>query len=129
MLNIKQKAFKMLVHNKAQDVQNWDELKEVLTELNYQCKSLNQGELFTEDELNEKIEKLKNGSCNPQVKHVGIVTTEFGDLINITLSTDEDEEPYDLNSEDGVFGYVWNLSDDWCSEYGYAFYQNDVRIG
>ena len=126
---VNKKTFNLL-YGIAQEIDNWEELETILREFNNFYSEINSEKpYFTEQELIDKIAMLKNGYGNPKPHHLDFSRTEFGLLLGITLETDEDEEPYDLNSENGVFTYVWNITDDWCSEYGYCFFENNIRIG
>jgi hypothetical protein len=49
-------------------------------------------------------------------------------MITITMTTEEDEDEYDLLSIDGVFGYVYNLDAPYCSELGYSFYREEENV-
>lgn len=127
-ITISTKAFNLMYG--TQEVNGWEEVTTTLKDFNILWAEVRmEGNLFTNDELQEKITMLKEGYGNPKPKHLNFTVTEFGKLINITMETDEDDVPYDLNSDSGVFGYVWNVTDDWCSEYGYAFYENNQRVG
>ena len=60
---------------------------------------------------------------NAVIHHLNVSTTMDMRMIAITMSTDEDEEPYDLLSKYGVFSYVYNIDAPFCSELGYTFFQ------
>lgn len=60
---------------------------------------------------------------NPVIHHLNVSTTMDMRMIAIMMSTDEDEEPYDILSRDGVFSYVYNIDAPFCSELGYTFFQ------
>lgn len=131
MISNKAKALNVL-RGSTEDVNNWEDLKNLLMELNFIYKVTQDmtANLMTNEEIDEKIKMLQEGYGNPIPRHVSLIYALGGmPLLGITLETNEDEEPYDLNSENGVYGYVWNLDDDWCSEYGYSFYENNKRVG
>ena len=62
---------------------------------------------------------------NPVIHHLNVSTTMDMRMIAIMMSTDEDEEPYDILSRDGVFSYVYNIDAPFCSELGYTFYRKN----
>ncbi len=70
-----------------------------------------------------------------EIEYLSVNTLDDMILIALTMTTDEDEEeePYDILNNNGVFGYVYNVTYPDCSELGYSFYElknnNIVRIG
>lgn len=82
-----------------------------------------------------KILEYTDGSG--QVQHMNVSQSRLDKdvmvMVALTLTTNEDEEPYDLLSENGVLAYVYNVTAPDLSELGYTFYKkrNDkvVRIG
>lgn len=76
---------------------------------------------FSDDaELNEKVKEFEE-QYNALVYHVIHTYTQFGELYNFLFVSDYEEEwEYDMaDLKDGyVIAYVWNKSDDWCSEMG-----------
>ena len=118
-----------LLSGTAQEVSGWEELESLLWEVQLLYGALKNDKFFTKNDLKEKMKELKNGYGNPKPRHLALLETDFGTLLSITIENDEDNEPYDLNNKNGVFSYVWNITDDWCSEYGYTFYENNIRVG
>jgi len=76
---------------------------------------------FSDDaELNAKIKEFEE-TYNTLVYHVIHTYTQFGELYNFLFVSDYEEEwEMDIaDIKDGyVVAYVWNKSDDWCSEMG-----------
>jgi len=72
-------------------------------------------------ELMEKVQEIENRyDCT--VYAVTHEYTSFGECYDFLLVTHYDEEADDLlYNYDGVYyayAYVWNKTDDWCSEFG-----------
>lgn len=73
---------------------------------------------------------------NARVYHVIHTYTQFGELYNFLFVSDYEEE-WEMDNEDVKDGYaiayVWNKSDDWCSEMGGIVVQERfgglVRVG
>lgn len=91
---------------------------------------------FSDDaELNEKIKAFEE-EYNTLVYHVIHTYTQFGELYNLLFVSDYEEE-WEVDNEDikdgYVVAYVWNKSDDWCSEMGSIvvreFIGGLVRVG
>ena len=77
-------------------------------------------EFSDDEELNAKVKKFEE-DYNALVYHVIHTYTQFGELYNFLFVSDYEEEwEYDIaDLKDGyVIAYVWNKSDDWCSEMG-----------
>lgn len=76
---------------------------------------------YQEDELNEKIKQIEK-RFNCTVYAITHEYTEFGECFDFLLVTDYVEEWNNLvcseNKTHYAFAYVWNKSDDWCSEFG-----------
>ena len=68
-----------------------------------------------------------------EIKYLSVMLYEEMILIGLSMITDEDEEPFDILNENGVFGYVYNVTYPELSELGYSFYiEYDgeiVRVG
>lgn len=85
------------------------------------------------DEIAEILEKDFTGAgvfkeavkyCRgAEIKYLLVNTYEDMILISLPMTTDEDEEPFDILSELGVFGYVYNVTYSDLSELGYSFYK------
>lgn len=77
-------------------------------------------EFSGETELVEKIKEFEE-KCDALVYHVIHTFTEFGELYNFLYVSDHEEE-WEMEWEDlqdnYVFSYVWNKTDEWCSEFG-----------
>lgn len=76
---------------------------------------------FSDDaELNAKIKEFEE-QYNSLVYHVIHTFTQFGELYNFLYVSDYDDE-WEMEWEDlqdnYVFSYVWNKTDEWCSEFG-----------
>ena len=76
---------------------------------------------FSDDaELNAKIKEFEK-QYNALVYHVIHTFTQFGELYNFLYVSDYDDE-WEMEWEDlqdnYVFSYVWNKTDEWCSEFG-----------
>lgn len=76
---------------------------------------------FSDNEvLNEKIQSIED-EYNLLVYHVIHSYTEFGELYNFLYVSDNEEE-WEMDNEDVAEGYavayVWNITDEWCSEFG-----------
>jgi hypothetical protein len=67
------------------------------------------------------------------IHHMNLSVLDGMKMITTTISTDEDTEPYNLLSENGVFGYVYNEACPDFSELGYSYYKKKgakvVRVG
>lgn len=77
-------------------------------------------EFSGETELVEQIREFEE-RYNALVYHVIHTFTEFGELYNFLYVSDHEEE-WEMEWEDlqdnYVFSYVWNKTDEWCSEFG-----------
>lgn len=91
---------------------------------------------FSDDaELNAKIKDFE-AEYNALVYHVIHTYTQFGELYSFLFISDHEEE-WEMDNEDVKDGYaiayVWNKSDDWCSEMGSIVVQERfgglVRVG
>ena len=91
---------------------------------------------FSDDaELNAKIKEFEE-EYNALVYHVIHTYTQFGELYSFLFISDHEEE-WEMDNEDVKDGYaiayVWNKSDDWCSEMGSIVVQERfgglVRVG
>ena len=71
-------------------------------------------------ELAARVKEFEE-KYNGLVYHVIHTPTQFGDLYSFLHVSDYEEE-WDFENEDiadgYVFAYVWNKTDDWCSEFG-----------
>ena len=87
------------------------------------------------EELNAKIKEFEE-EHNALVYHVIHNYTQFGELYSFLFVSDYEEE-WEMDNEDVKDGYavayVWNKSDDWCSEMGSIVIQERfgglVRVG
>ena len=77
-------------------------------------------------DTDEIIRKSIRFCKNPKFKSLSVNMICGMRMIAIGLETDEDE-PFDLLSPYGAFGYVYNIDAPDCSELGYSFYQNDAN--
>lgn len=77
-------------------------------------------EISNEDELKAKIKEFE-AEYNALVYHIIHTFTEFGELYNFLYISDYEEE-WEMDDEDIAAGYalayVWNVTDEWCSEIG-----------
>ena len=76
---------------------------------------------FDDDaELNAKIKAFEE-EYNAIVYHVIRTMTQFGDLYNFLYVSDHEDE-WEMDNADIETGYalayVWNKTDEWCSEFG-----------
>lgn len=76
---------------------------------------------FDDDtELNAKIKAFEE-EYNALVYHVIHTMTSFGDLYNFLYVSDHQDE-WEMDNadiQDGyALAYVWNKTDEWCSEFG-----------
>ena len=76
---------------------------------------------YQEKDLDEKIKEIENKyKCT--VYAVTHEYTDFGECYSLMLVTDYPEEWKNSLVKDKytfyAFAYVWNKSDDWCSEFG-----------
>ena len=86
-------------------------------------------------ELTEKVREFEK-EYNALVYHVIHSPTQFGDLYNFLYVSDHKEE-WEMDNEDikdyYAMCYVWNKTDDWCSEFGSIAMQprfgGIVRVG
>lgn len=74
-----------------------------------------------EPEVFEKMQEIeKNHNCT--VYAITHEFTDFGECYSFLLVTDYEEEWDNLVYQNGnrysAFSYVWNKSDEWCSEFG-----------
>ena len=91
---------------------------------------------WQDDELNKKIKEIEE-EYNCTVYAVTHEFTQFGELYDFLIVTNYPEEwdnlVYTERNEHTAFAYVWNKSDDWCSEFGSIAVQNALggitRIG
>ena len=77
-------------------------------------------EFSDNEELNAKIKEFEE-EYDALVYHVIHTYTQFGELYNFLYVSDYEEE-WEFDNEDVksgyVVAYVWNRSDEWCSEIG-----------
>jgi hypothetical protein len=77
-------------------------------------------EFSGDTELVAKIKEFE-AEYNALVYHVIRTFTQFGELYNFLYVSDYDEE-WVIENEDITAGYslayVWNKTDEWCSEFG-----------
>lgn len=92
-------------------------------------------EFSSDTELTEKIREFEKEN-NALVYHVVHTPASFGDLYNFLYVSDYEEEWYIDNGRipfGYVLAYVWNKTDEWCSESGDILVQPRfgglVRIG
>lgn len=91
-------------------------------------------ELLEEDFTGAEIFKEAIRYCrDAEIEYLSVMIYEDMILIGLPMTTDEDEEPFNILSEQGVFGYVYNVTCPECSELGYSFYVEFegelVRVG
>ena len=71
-------------------------------------------------ELCDKVKEFE-AEYNALVYHVIRTLTQFGELYNFLYVSDHQEE-WEMDNEDIAAGYalayVWNKTDEWCSEFG-----------
>ena len=76
---------------------------------------------YQEKDLYEKIKEIEN-KYNCTVYAVTHEYTDFGECYSLMLVTDHPEEWKNSLVKNKftfyAFAYVWNKSDDWCSEFG-----------
>ena len=75
---------------------------------------------WADDEQKELIEEFEK-EYNALVYHVIHTYTEFGELYNFLYVSDHNEEwicDHDDLEEGYAYAYVWNKTDEWCSEIG-----------
>ena len=92
-------------------------------------------EFSGDTELTEKVREFEK-EYNALVYHVIHSPTTFGDLFNFLYVSDYKEE-WEMDNADIPDGYamayVWNKTDDWCSEFGSIAVQprfgGVVRVG
>lgn len=92
-------------------------------------------EFSNDDDLNTQIENFEK-EYNALVYHVIHTYTTFGELYNFLFVGDYEEEweMENENIQDGyTFAYVWNKTDEWCSEFGSIMVEEKfgglVRVG
>lgn len=77
-------------------------------------------EFDSDEALNAKIKAFEE-EYNSLVYHVIRTMTQFGELYNFLYVSDYDEE-WEMDNADIKDGYamayVWNKTDEWCSEFG-----------
>lgn len=77
-------------------------------------------EITNEIELKEKIKEFET-EHNALVYHVIRTMTAFGELYSFLYISDYEEE-WEMDNDDLSDGYamsyVWNKTDEWCSEFG-----------
>ena len=77
-------------------------------------------EITNEIELKDKIKEFE-AEYNALVYHVIRTMTAFGELYSFLYISDYEEE-WEMDNEDLSDGYamsyVWNKTDEWCSEFG-----------
>lgn len=77
-------------------------------------------EITSEIELKEKIKEFEL-EHNALVYHVIHTMTAFGELYSFLYVSDYEEE-WEMDNDDIADGYamsyVWNKTDEWCSEFG-----------
>lgn len=77
-------------------------------------------EFSDNEELIEKIKSFEE-KTDALVYHVIHTTTQFGELYNFLYVSDYEEEWAMDNADIAAgyaFAYVWNKTDEWCSEFG-----------
>lgn len=81
------------------------------------------GGVYDFDDNEELVAKIKEfeEEYNALVYHVIRTMTQFGELYNFLYVSQYNEE-WDMDNDDISEGYalvyVWNKTDDWCSEFG-----------
>ena len=74
-----------------------------------------------EPEIEQKMQEIEK-EYNCTVYAITHEYTEFGELYDFLIVTDYEEEWEDLvfrgTKDSNAFAYVWNMSDDLCSEFG-----------
>ena len=73
-----------------------------------------------EDIFKEAIKYTKGAV----IQYVNVATVCGMKMLALPMTTDEDEEPFNILSPYGVFGYVYNFDAPDCSELGYACFEN-----
>lgn len=58
------------------------------------------------------------------IQYVNVATVYGMRMLALPMTTEEDEEPFNLLSPYGAFGYVYNFDAPSCSELGYACFEN-----
>lgn len=77
-------------------------------------------EFHDDAELNAKVKEFET-EYNALVYHVIRTMTQFGELYSFLYISDYEEEWSSDNEDlaDGyAYAYVWNKTDEWCSEFG-----------
>lgn len=77
-------------------------------------------EFDDDNELNAKVRVFEE-EYNAMVYHVIRTMTQFGELYNFLYVSDYEDE-WEMDNDDIADGYamayVWNKTDEWCSEFG-----------
>lgn len=96
-----------------------DSNEEAIYIIDYICKTLEKSEKG--QDIFDKATRYSKGA---KIKAVNICTLmeEFL-VLTLPMETDEDEEPFDLMSDDGCFSYVYNFDCPDFSELGYCFFK------
>lgn len=109
-------------------IQSKDHLKHMLNYMKSPCQFV-----YKADEVVEASQKYVKNKEQLQYRHLNICRIKgVGTLLGIVMTTEEDQSTdYNLLSEDGVFGYVYNVDYPECSELGYMYFgkKDGGRIG
>lgn len=96
---------------------------------------------ITKEELKDVIPYIASAmgvKCNTQevidtlFKYCGkltpkhfVMNTIMGEMMCLTVTLDDGETPYVLDSEDGILSTTYNFTYPDCSEMGYTFFENN----
>ena len=77
--------------------------------------------VFQEPEIEAKMREIEE-KYNCTVYAITHELTEFGELYDFLIISDYEEEwdnlIYSVGNKHIAFAYVWNKTDEWCSEFG-----------
>lgn len=76
---------------------------------------------FPDGTAYDRITKYCSDSEETEIYGISCSTVCEMPVINILFR--DKEEPFVIDSDDGVFCYVLNMEDSYCSEYGYSFFE------
>lgn len=114
------KAVKNRLNGKAEAIlmgmtQCVESNEEAIYIIDYICKVLNKEE--TGQQIFDEATKYTEGA---EIKAVNICTVEDMMCISLPMTTEEDEEEFNLLNENGTFSYVYNFDCPYFSELGYC---------
>lgn len=104
----------MIMMGAMQPVSSEQEVKDIL---DYIATTLKMS--FTGEEV---VKLATRYTKNAEFKYIHIGTMDDMIVIALPMTTDEDEEPFDIVSEYGAFSYVYNATYPDLSELGYCFF-------